>query len=237
MEVAVAVEQRRPVRETPAERLGRELASFAAAILRMTALAALLAPVLLFSFLTVDMPVRRFDQQFDMEALKPSYWLSVGGLIIALGAPLTILFARRFGGDEASRAITAAWGLAAVASFAELSYLAPTLDAADFPSVRFVVAFVASAMIGEYVAVGVYDVVRGAGQWWRAPILAALIGFAAHSLVYFPTAYWTSSAPWFSWMVADYAVKAVIAFAFLPIYWVLQKPLRPVGGYGGRRIR
>ena len=89
-------------------------------------------------------------------------------------------------------------------------------------------------MLGQYVAVSVYDVTRGGGRWWRAPLLAALIGFGVHAAVYFPSAYWSSGAPWFFWMVADYAVKAAIAFAFLPVYFVMQKALRPVGGFGGR---
>jgi uncharacterized PurR-regulated membrane protein YhhQ (DUF165 family) len=234
MEVSVAVEQRRPLRETPAQRFGREIGSFFTSIARMTMLALLLMPVLLAAFLTVDVPVRGFDQNFDVETMKPSHWLNLGGLFMALGAPLAILYARRYGGDEASRAITAAWGLAAVATFAELSYLAPTLAAEDFPSVRFVIAFVASAMIGQYVAVSIYDVIRGGGPWWRAPAMAALFGFGAHIVVYFPVAYWSSGAPWFNWMVADFAAKAIIAFAFLPVYWLLQKSFRPLSGLGGR---
>ena len=234
MEVIQAVEQRRPVRETPAQKLARETGAFVRAVVRMTVLALIFTPILLLSFLTVDLPVRGFDQMFDNPALKPSNWLSVGGLIMCGGAFLAILYARRFGGDEASRAVTAAWGLAAVATFAELSYLAPDLQSQDFPSVRFVVAFVAGALVGQYVAIGVYDVTRGGGAWWRAPTFAALSGFAAHSLLYFMIAYWKVSAPWFNWMVADFAVKTILGFAFLGAYWMLQKPLRPMGGYGGR---
>ncbi|MEX0644862.1 MAG: hypothetical protein WD076_06110 [Parvularculaceae bacterium] len=234
MEVSVAVEQRRPIRETPAQRFGREFAQFFTSIARMAMLALLLMPVLLAAFLTVDMPIRAFDQNFDVDMAKPSHWLNLGGLFMAMGAPLAILFARRYGGDEASRAVTAAWGLAAVVTFAELSYLAPTLAAEDFPNVRFVVAFVASAMIGQFIAVGIYDVIRGGGPWWRAPAIAALFGFGAQVIAYFPVAYWGSSAPWFNWMIADFAVKAIVVFAFLPVYWLLQKSFRPLAGLGGR---
>lgn len=234
MEVSVAVEKRRPIRETPAERFARELVAFGAGLLRMAILALVFTPVLLFSFLTVDMPVQRFDRLFDIEAMKPSHWLNIGGMVMALGAPLAILFTRRFGGDEASRAVTAAWGVAAVATFAELSYLAPTLDAADFPAVNFVVAFVASALAGQYVAIGVYDVIRGGGNWWRAPLIAALSGFAVQVMLYFPIAFWGAKAPWLNWLISDFAVKAAIAVAFLVVYRFLQKSLRPVGGFGGR---
>ena len=137
IEITGAVEQRRPVRETPAEKLARETGAFFAGLFRMTVLAVLLTPVLLAAFLTVDLPVFHFDRLFDAQVLKPSNWLTLGAIFIALGAPVAILFTRRFGGDEASRAITAAWGVAAVATFAELSYLAPVLHAEDFPSVAF----------------------------------------------------------------------------------------------------
>ncbi|HXI86168.1 MAG TPA: VUT family protein [Parvularculaceae bacterium] len=234
MEVSVAVEHRRPINETPMQRLGREIAGFGAAIFRMSVLALILTPVLLGSFLTADLPVRNFDHLADMALMKPSHWLNVGGLIMNAGAPLAILFTRRFGGDEASRAVTAAWGLAAVASFAEISYLAPILDTSDFPNVRFVVAFVSSALVGQYMAIGVFDVIRGGGPWWRPPFVAALSGYGAQSLLYFPIGYWTTDLPWFNWMISDFTVKAAAALAFLPIYGLLQKPLRPVGGYGGR---
>lgn len=234
MEATSAVEKRRPIRETPAQVLARETTAFVRGLLRMLVLAALLSPVLLFSFLTVDLPVRNFDHLFDAPALKPGNWLSIGGFIMGLGAPLAVLITRRFGGDEASRAVTAAWGVAAVATFAELSYLAPVLDASDFPSVRFVVAFVAAAMLGQYTAIGVYDVTRGGGRWWRAPLIALLSGFAVHSTFYFCVAYWGVGAPWMNWMVSDFAIKAMTAFAFLPIYGLLRKSLRPMGGFGGR---
>ncbi|MBI1365965.1 MAG: hypothetical protein GC153_08415 [Alphaproteobacteria bacterium] len=233
MEVSVAVEQRRPIKETPMQRFKRELVAFAGGLVRMSLLAAFLVPVLLLSFLTADLPVRNFDHLFDIAELKPSNWLNIGALIMNAGAPLAILFTRRYGGDEASRAVTAAWGLAAIASFAEISYLAPILSTSDFPSVRFVVAFVSSALVGQYLAIGVYDVIRGGGEWWRAPLFAVLSGFGAQSLLYFPIAYWTSDSPWFNWMISDFAVKAATAVAFLPIYRLLQKPLRPLGGYGG----
>ncbi|MBB5518608.1 VUT family protein [Amphiplicatus metriothermophilus] len=235
MEAATTVvEKRRPVKETPAQRLARETAAFAAALGRMALLAAILSPVLLWSFLTVDLPVRSFDRLVDTPALKPSLWLSIGGLAMTGALPLVILVTRRFGGDEASRAVTAAWGVSAVATLAGLSYLAPFLESHDMPSVRFVAAFVASAMLGQYVAIGMYDVLRGGGVWWRAPLFAALAGYGVQTAIYFPAAHAGAGAAWFNWMVTDYALKTFAAFAFLPVYFLLRKTLRPRGGYGGR---
>ena len=104
-------------------------------------LAALLLPILVFSFLTVDIPYRGFDHFFSMAAAKPGNWLSVGYFVMAAGAPLIVLIARRFGGEEASRVVTLAWAAAAFAAFAGVSYLSPELEQGDMPGVAFVAAF------------------------------------------------------------------------------------------------
>lgn len=234
MEEILAVEQRRPVRETPLEKLVRESGAFSAALFRLAWLTALLTPVLLASFLTLDLAVFRFDQIFDAAAQKPSNWLSVGGIVMTCAGLLVILFSRRYGGDEASRAITASWGVAAIVVFAGLAELAPVLQDSDFPAARSVVAFVASAMLGQYVAVHFYDVLRGGGAWWRAPLIAALAGLGLQASIFYPWAFWGGDSPWFFWMLADFSVKAAAAAAFLPVYKLFQRALRPKGGFGGR---
>ncbi len=229
-----AVEKHQP-RETAVERLARQSASFATAFSRMVMLSVMLAPVLLAAIITADLPLHLFDR-FAGEAVasRPSNWLSHGGFIMALAPLLAIIFARKYGGDEASRAVTASWGLAALAVFAELSYLAPSLEDGDLPSVRFTVFFTASAMAAQYMAASFYDISRGGGRWWRAPLFAALAGYLTYALIYFPGVYMGTGAPWLNWMVGDFAIKAFMALAFLPVYGMLRKSLKPQGGFGGR---
>lgn len=230
---SAAVERRRP-RETAIQRLLRQTAEFFGSLGRMAVLAAILTPFLLAAFLTVDLPVYAFDGLVGgATALRPSNWLSSGVLIMALAPLAAILFTRKYGGDEASRAVTAAWGLVALAIFAELSYLAPRLETGDLPPARFAFAFVAGAMAAQYVAVNIYDIVRGGVRWWRAPLFAALGGAVANGMIYFPIVYFGAPAPWASWMIAYFALTAVIAAAFLPFYKMLRRALRPSGGYGG----
>lgn len=230
------VTERHTPRETAMQRLGRHTVEFFAALARVFALASILALVIVLAFLTVDLPFRPFDRFFGAaEAVRPSNWLTVGGLIMGAGALVAMLFARKFGGEEASRAVTAAWAIAAFAVFAELSYLAPMLEEGDFPSVRFVVGFVASAMASQYMAASVYDVARGGGAWWRAPLYGAIGGYLVLGLIYFPYVYWGASVPWANWMVTDFAVRIGLAVVFfLPVYAMLRRSLRPKGGYGGR---
>ncbi len=233
MEPTTAVEKRHAP-ETALQRLGRLSGEFLSSLGRMAVLTAIFTPLLLLSFLTADLPMRAFDGLFGVDAgLRPSNWLSVGAFIMAFAPLAGILIARKYGGEEASRAVTASWGVAAIAVFTELSYLAPALEAGDMPPARFAVAFVASAMAAQYIAVNVYDVVRGGGRWWRAPLFSALGGYLVYGLVYFPGVMWGSGLPWLNWMVAGFAINVFLAACFLPFYAFLRKPLRPKGGYGG----
>lgn len=233
MEPSVAVEKHRS-RETALERLVRHTGEFFSALLRLVGLALLLTPLLLISLLTVDIPMRRFDFLAGGNALlRPSHWLSWGLFIMSI-APLTaILFTRKFGGEEASRAVTASWAIAALAVFAGLSYLAPALEDSDMPPARFAVAFVASAMAAQYMAVNIYDIARGGGRWWRAPLFAALGGGLTFTFIYFPGLYWGAPAPWLNWAVASLAIHAGLVAAFLPMYALARRALRPKGGFGG----
>ena len=233
MEVSVAVEQHNP-KETPLQRLTRNIAEFGVALMRTFILAAIFIPVLLTSFLTVDLPFRAFDRFFTEPALRPSVWLSWGGVAMALAPLVAVLFARRHGGDEASRVITASWGVAALLVFAEISYLAPNLEAGDFPSVKFVTVFVISAMGSQFLAASIYDVIRGGGAWWRAPLYSVMCGYALGAVIYYPFIYTGTGAPWANWMIGDLSVKLLIALAFLPVYHALRRSLRPRGGYGGK---
>ncbi len=230
MEFAGAVETRRPIRETPLQKLGREIGNFGAGIVRLAFLCAFLTPVLLFAFLTVDLPFRGFDHFFDMARAKPGNWLSVGYFAMAAGPAIVILIARRFGGDEASRVVTASWAFAA---FAGVSYLSPELEEGDMPGVAYTVAFVGSSILGQFTAAAVYDVTRGGEAWWRAPFFAALSAYLVQTVLYFPIAYWTSEAPWINWMVEDVGLKGFVIVAFLGVYRLMMRRLRPRGGFGG----
>lgn len=233
MEFAAAVETRRPIKETPLQKLGRETRRFAESLIRVALLSALLIPVLLTAFLTLDIPYHGFDHFFSLGTVKPGNWLSAGYFAMAAGAPLVILIARRFGGEEASRVVTASWAAAAFAAFAGVSYLSPELEDGDMPGAAFVVAFVGSSILSQFIAGAVYDLTRGGEAWWRAPFFALLSAYLAQTFLYFPIAYWTSVAPWMNWMVEDVALKSLLVVAFLWIYRVLMKSLRPRGGYGG----
>ena len=233
MEFAAAVEKRRPVRETPLQRLGRKGRRLLAGLIRLSLLAAILTPVLLSSILAIDIPNRSFDHYFSITRAKPGNWLSNGLIIMALAPFVVILLSRRFGGEEASRVITASWALTAFAAFAGISYLSPALEPGDLPNVSFTVAFVLSAIVAQFTAAGVFDITRGSEAWWRAPFFAALSAFVVGALIYFPIAFWNSNAPWPNWLVQYVALTTLMSVVFLGPYKLLMRRLRPRGGFGG----
>ncbi len=233
MDIPAAIEQRRPIKETPLERLARLTREFFVALARLAMLSMLLLPILIYAFFFVDLPYRGFDQFFGSAMAKPGNWLSLGFLAMALAPFLVILISRRFGGEEASRVVTASWFVAALAAFAGVSYLAPVLESGDLPSVAFVVAFVGSSLVAQFAAAAIYDVTRGSERWWRAPFFSSLAAFVAQAFLYFPIAYWGSNAPWLNWLVQYIALAALGTVAFLGAYWVLMRRLRPRGGWGG----
>lgn len=233
MEIPAAVEQRRIIKETPLDRLVRHVREFVVALTRVALLSAILLPVLVFSFFSVDLPFRGFDHLFSAPISKPGNWLSQGFLAMAVAPFIVILIGRRFGGEEASRVVTATWTIAAIAAFAGISYLAPVLESGDMPSVGFVVAFVGSSILAQFAAAAVYDVTRGSERWWRAPFLACLTAYLSQGIVYFPIAYWGSNAPWANWLMQFIALAALGIVMFLGVYRILMRPLRPRGGFGG----
>ncbi len=230
-----AVVEKHTPRETAVQRLARTSGAFFTALARLAMLAMMLTPVLLAAILTIDIPFHGFEWfAGDAVASRPSNWLTRGGFIMGLAPLLVMLMSRKYGGEEASRAVTASWGLVAAAVFAELSILAPSLEEGDLPGVRFTMIFTASAMAAQYVAASAYDISRGGERWWRAPLYGALGGYLVFVLIYFPGVYAGTGAPWINWMVGDFAIKMLVAVAFLPVYGVLRSALRPRGGYGGR---
>lgn len=220
---------------TPAQQFSQDLQKFISQVLRVCLATSVLTPLLIAGFLTLDMPVRFLNGLFSIfQGLRPSAWLTWGQIVMAFVPLIALLFTRKFGGQEASRAIMISWVILALFILFELSVLADVIEDGDFPSARYAMAFVGSAMTGQLVAVAFYDVARGGGAWWRAPFYAAMLGFVVTALIYFPAAYWNTNQPWAIWLVGDLMIRLVLATLFLPVYSFLRPYLIPRAGYGGR---
>jgi len=218
---------------TPAERLRRESLQTAYYFFVTLSYAAVLAPFLFFSTLYLDMPWRLFDVLTQGRGdLAASNWLSKGEAVMALTMLVLVLMARRRGEGVVGPALFMAWLLAALGWGLLLFVMSPDLEAGDFPSQRFLLGYFGSWFVGQFVAVGIYDITRG-GKWWRAPFYAGTIGFGVQTAIYFPVLYWAKPVPWVAWAVQSMGLKVALAIVLLIIYGALRRSIKPWLGLGG----
>lgn len=213
-------------------RMLRALKGFAERSAVVLAMALVVAPMLMLSALTLDLPLTWFDGWAERPSLRPSNWISRGEAVLAASLFVLLLMTRRRGSRLVGHVQGLSWLLTLSACALMLVYLAPQLSQDDLPRGRYVVGLVFSWTAGQLVAITVYDAVRG-GRWWRAPFYAALFGFGVQVAAFFPIAYGTTDVPWASWMFLDYCLKVFASGAFLGLYWLLRRRIAPRGGLGG----
>lgn len=189
-------------------------------------------PLLLAALITLDLPLGWFDGWVHNDALRASQWVSRGEALLAASIFLLILLTRRYGALVVTRVQGLSWILAVGLSAVMLVYLAPQLTEADMPPMRYVLGVIVAWFTGQQVAIQVYDTVRGSA-WWRAPFYGALFGFGVEVALFFPIAYGGADVPWASWMFLDFCLKVLAAAAFLVLYRLLRRRIRPRGGLGG----
>jgi uncharacterized PurR-regulated membrane protein YhhQ (DUF165 family) len=152
---------------------------------------------------------------------------------------VTDLTNRRFGVVVARRVIYVGFLLAVVLSMA-------------FATPRIAVASASAFLIGQLLDVTVFDRLRRAVRWWKAPFVGSLLGSATDTTVFFSLAFAaafgflgvgdafpTETAPllglfgseaarWVSWALADFTVKLGFAGLFLVPYRLLMNVLWPL---------
>lgn len=152
---------------------------------------------------------------------------------------VTDLTNRRFGVSVARRVILVGFVLAVALSMA-------------FATPRIAVASASAFLVGQLLDVTVFDRLRRALRWWKAPFVGSLLGSATDTAVFFSLAFAgafafigvgevfpAQSAPllgvlsleaprWVSWALADFVVKLGFAALFLVPYRLLMNVLWPL---------
>ncbi len=181
--------------------------------------------------------------QFPVEArlggLDLADLLTWGAFSYPAAFLVTDLTNRRFGVGMARRVIYVGFLLAVVLSMA-------------FASPRIAVASATAFLVGQLLDVTVFDRLRRALRWWKAPFVGSLVGSATDTTVFFGLAFaaafgflgaadgfavesaplfglMASEAPrWVSWALADFTVKLGFAALFLVPYRLLMNVLWPL---------
>ena len=151
---------------------------------------------------------------------------------------VTDLTNRRFGVDAARRVIYVGFVMAVVLSTA-------------FATPRIAVASASAFLVGQLLDVTVFDRLRRAVGWWKAPFVGSLLGSATDTTVFFSLAFAaafgflgagdafpgetaplfgllaTEAPRWVSWALADFGVKLAFAGVFLVPYRLVMNLLWP----------
>lgn len=152
---------------------------------------------------------------------------------------VTDLTNRRFGVGMARRVIYVGFLIAVVLSMA-------------FATPRIAVASASAFLVGQLLDVTVFDRLRRALRWWKAPFVGSLLGSATDTTVFFGLAFAgafgflgaaddfaaeaaplfgllaTEAPRWVSWALADFTVKLGFAALFLVPYRLLMNVLWPL---------
>lgn len=153
--------------------------------------------------------------------------LTWGAFAYPVAFLVTDLTNRRFGPSAARRAVYAGFAIAVALSLA-------------LASPRIALASGAAFLFGQLLDVAVFSRLRR-GRWWRAPLVASLMGSALDTFLFFSLAFWGDPAMsgatpllglvavplWLSLATFDFLVKAVGAGLLLAPYGALMGVVRP----------
>lgn len=153
--------------------------------------------------------------------------LTWGAFAYPVAFLVTDLTNRRFGPAAARRAVYVGFAIAVVLS---LMLATP----------RIALASGTAFLLGQLLDVSVFARLRR-GTWWRAPLVASLLGSLLDTFLFFSLAFWGDPAMsgatpllglatvplWASLAVFDFVVKAVGAGLLLAPYGALMSVVRP----------
>jgi uncharacterized PurR-regulated membrane protein YhhQ (DUF165 family) len=166
--------------------------------------------------------------------------LTYGAFTYPIAFLITDLTNRQFGPRVARRVVAAGFLVAVIFSFA-----------ASTP--RIAIASGSAFLAGQLLDISVFNRLRRQ-TWWRAPLIASLIGSMLDTVLFFSLAFapafaifgpnddfaieWapvlgilTSEAPrWVSWALGDFSVKVLVGFVMLLPYGALMSRLKPMPG-------
>lgn len=200
--------------------------------LRLIIAVAAMAIVVVASNILVQYPV---DAQLGGVALADL--LTWGAFTYPFAFLVTDLTNRRFGPVAARRVVYVGFALAFALSLA-------------LANPRIAVASATAFLVGQLLDVTIFDRLRQSAAWWRAPFVSSLVGSAADTAIFFTLAFAPAfalfgvsdpfaieasplltlgaDAPRFwSWAIADFAVKLLAGMLLLAPYRLLMHWLTP----------
>lgn len=129
-------------------------------------------------------------------------WLTWGAFTYPIAFLVTDLTNRRLGPSVARKVVYVGFALGVALSF----YTATG---------RIAIASGAAFLCAQLLDVWLYNRLRRAGAWWRAPAISSTIASAVDTVLFFSLAFAFTEVPWVTLAVGDYGAKLAVAAAML----------------------
>ncbi len=166
--------------------------------------------------------------------------LTYGAFTYPVAFLITDLTNRQFGPRIARRVVAA-------------GFLVAVLFSIGASTPRIAIASGSAFLAGQLLDISVFNRLRRQ-TWWRAPLVASLIGSVLDTLIFFSFAFapflsvfgpndpfaiewapvlgvFTTEAPrWISWAMGDFSVKVLVGLVMLLPYGALMSKLKPMPG-------
>ena len=152
--------------------------------------------------------------------------LSLGLALLPATFLVIHLTNRRYGAACAFGQVAVAWVLALFALPALMPFMSPA------PDMRVVAAFGIALLLSQLLGVVLFDRLRGP-IWWKAPLVASLIGGFVFCLIAFPAAFAGTDSNWSREMLDFVELVVGAAFLLLIPYGLLRSRVPPLSGFGG----
>lgn len=141
-------------------------------------------------------------------------WLTYGAFTYPVSFLVTDLTNRALGAKHARRVVYVGFAFAVALSI----YLATP---------RIALASGTAFLLAQLTDVYVFDRMRRATAWWRAPLVSSTLASALDTLLFFALAFAATGLPWLTWTIGDFLVKVLAALAMLVPFRLLMRATAP----------
>jgi len=217
-------------RVRPVER-GRTVLSILNAIFRLIPSMLLLVAIYVVSFYLLDTRVG-YTTGAENVLADPAWWMSWGHAVLVLAFFSIMLTNRAHGALMALAQVVLSWTvISLLLLFAGYSYGFAEVRTGLMPT-QVMWAFLIGLFLGHVAAIYLFDWQRGV-PWWKAPLIATLVGPFLFVVLFYSFGYWGADVPWGAWLWTHYLVLAGAGLALMGPYAMLRRSIKPAPGHGG----
>ena len=140
---------------------------------------------------------------------------------------------RRYGAPYAFAQLLVGLGIVALVVLLNPGGINSWINSTPLLSLRTMLAFGASFLFANFIAIIFFDAARGP-RWWTAPLAASFAASLVFSAVYYPAAFaGADHLPWTDSALVHFIVFFGESILLLVPYYLLRPAMRPLSGMNG----